>query len=318
MKINNSANISPSMKKQPSFGSSFTEKIGRNVLSSDTFKKVAGKFEYDKFSMSLTSLLVLLYGATIVPRYVQATDKHDKREILTRDMLSITAILFGAKALAKGFSQVFSKISGLVLNNKPINHTKPLNKLFNYLRPKQGVKLLTSQELTAKYSNIKGYPNGIFDFFKFIEGQKGDLGKVLAADKGVRANAKIILGKDVRKATVQEIKDGFAKAEGSKELENIYEILEKPDNKLVKKAKTMNSAFDFLATVLLVPGFMIWLEKYNEKVTKRRIAQELNEKNVQAENSKAPVVTNIIKTAQNSSSNSKKHTFAYFLGEGNK
>src|SRR5574344_2056485 len=104
---------------QPSFGSNLTASIGKQIMKTPTLKDFAGKIEYSNFTMSMTSMLILLYGATIVPRYINATDKYDRREILTRDFLSITSILFAAKAWNKGFSRIFSKASGFVLNKVP-------------------------------------------------------------------------------------------------------------------------------------------------------------------------------------------------------
>lgn len=277
------------LNNKPSFNGNFTTTIGKKILSNNSFKKFSDKFEYDKFNMSLTSVLVLLYGATIVPRYLQATDKHDKREILTRDLLSITAILFFAKALSKGFSRIFSKTSGFVLNNLPTNHEKAgvLGKLKNYLNPEGGIDVLTSQELSLKYSNLKNYKNGITDFFKFVDEQKGDVRKIFSSNKIVRENANKIVGKDIKTATIKEVEDKFAKAKDSVELKNIYKVFENPNNSFVRRAKTMNSAFNFTSLVLLVPAFMIWIEKFNEKTTKRKIAEEQAKKAAAASNQEA-------------------------------
>src|SRR5574344_994524 len=114
-------NVSSIKAVNPSFkgGANITSKIGSFIKKNNIATKVANKMEYDGFSMSMTSMMILLYGATIVPRYINATDKYDRREILTRDFLSITSILFAAKAWNKGFSRIFSKASGFVLNKVP-------------------------------------------------------------------------------------------------------------------------------------------------------------------------------------------------------
>lgn len=273
----NNANIT--LKGQPSF--SGTASIGKKILSSQAFKKFSDKAEYDSFSMSLASMMVVLYGATIIPRYLQATDKHDRREILTRDFISITSILFASKMLSRGFSKVFSKVSGFALQNKPKLHNKLANRIANYVK-KDGVDVLSSQELTLKYSKLENYKNGISDFFKFVKEQGGDIRKVLSYKKGgVKKDAEIIVGKDLKSATVEEVEKSFAAAKTSKDLKmktalaNVYKGFEDTKNSFVNKAKTMNSAFDFASTILLVPGFMIWLEKFNEKMTKKAIAKDL-------------------------------------------
>ena len=56
-------------------------------------------------------------------------------------------------------------------------------------------------------------------------------------------------------------------------MKNIYGVFQKPDNSYVKKAKTMNSYFDFMATLVLTPGLMIGIEKFNEYNTKRNFGK---------------------------------------------
>lgn len=279
MNINKVNNFNAGIKQQ-SFGS--LAGMGKKIISSSAIKKASDAFEYNDFSMSVPTMMLVLYGFTIPPRYINATDKHDRREILTRDVTSITAILFFSNALSRVFSKAFAKGSGFVLNNTPLNHKKSnvFQKAWNYLTPfaGEGIDVLNSQELISKYSNLKGYKNSIQDFFHFIHNQGGDVSKVLSYDKTVKENADKILGKDVKKASFKEITGAFEKAKGTKALENIYNIFEKADNKYVRKAKTMNSLFSFLSIVLLVPGFMIWLEKFNEKMTKKLVAKEQAEK----------------------------------------
>lgn len=280
MKVNNLLNKAHlQIKSQPSF--SGIASLGKKVLSSGGLKKFSDKAEYDRFSMSMPAMMVILYGATVLTRYFQATDKHDKREILTRDLLSITAILFGAKVLARSFSKGFSKISGFALQNKPLNHTNFKTKLKNYLNP-VGVDVLTSQELKLKYSKLENYKNGISDFFKFVDEQGGDIRKILAYKKGgIRKDVEVIVGKDIKSATKKEVVDSFEAAKTSKDpkitsaLENVYKGFSDEKNPFVNKAKTMNSTFDFISTILLVPGFMMWLEKFNERVTKKAVAKDL-------------------------------------------
>ena len=46
------------------------------------------------------------------------------------------------------------------------------------------------------------------------------------------------------------------------------------DNGLLRKAKTCNSAFGFLSTLVLVPGLIIWLTDFCEKMTERNRAED--------------------------------------------
>lgn len=246
-------------------------KTGDTVMNKSWLKKISDKFEFDGPSMSVPAMLTLLFGFCLPPRYVNRQDEYDGKEILVRDIASFTAILFGAKALARGCSVAFSKLSGLALNTKPVDHAKSfLHKFKNYFTPGQGVNVLSSEEIISKYTNIDKYPGGINGFFDFIEGNGGDIKKMLKLDKNVRANAETIIGKPLKNASIDEIKAAFKKVKNNDALENIYKVFRNVDgNKYISSAKTMNSSFGFLSTLVLVPTFMIWLARYCDRMTKR-------------------------------------------------
>src|SRR5574344_1908770 len=265
MKTNNVSNIA--------FGSAFTN-LGKKLISNQKFTKFAEKTDYNGFTMSIPVTLTLLYGVTLIPRFLNAYDKHDRREILTRDLTSMTAIIFFAKSLEKGFSKFFTKKSGFVLNLTPKNHKGILQKLGNYFNPTGGIEVLKNKQIIAKYSDLASYKEGLTGFAKFIKGEGGDLKKVLSFDKSVKSQTEKILGKNLDKVSADEIIDSFAKAK-KEDLQPIYDVFANPKNNYVRKAKIMNSAFNFVATFLMVPSFMIWLQKFNEKNTKRIVNAEL-------------------------------------------
>ena len=60
------------------------------------------------------------------------------------------------------------------------------------------------------------------------------------------------------------------------------------DNKFIQRAKTCNSAFGFLSTIVLVPGFMMWLARFCEKMTKERVAKEAEMKKAQSQQQAQP------------------------------
>ena len=56
-------------------------------------------------------------------------------------------------------------------------------------------------------------------------------------------------------------------------IENFYKLF-KGDNGLLRAAKTCNSTFGFLSTLILVPGLIIWLTDVCQKMTEKRLAEE--------------------------------------------
>lgn len=282
MKLNNIFNtFNPKMpeikQSRPNFGSAA---LTKRLLSGGALRKFADAIEYDGFSMTVPSILGL-FVIMVGDRFVEAYDKHDRREIVRRDVSCLTVLMFMARALAKGFSEIFQNTTGFVLNHKPEKFDKFGTKLWAYVNPLSEFAPLNGEQIISKYSKIDDFKNGIVDFCEFINKGGGNVKKVLSFNKDVKENVEKILsniGKSFDNAGYADIIKGFKEAEKSTELEKIYKIFSEVNNPFVKKAKTRNSIFGFLSTFILTPAFIIWIAKSNEKMTKKRIAKELAEK----------------------------------------
>lgn len=291
-------------KKDVSFTGNVLSKVGETAVKDGTMSKLLTNFEFNGPSMPVNAMMTLLFGFTLPARYSNAKSDKERKEILVRDISSFAAILFAAKALARGFSKLFSKASGFALNITPADHSKGiLNKLKNYFTPNTGIEVLSSEQIVSKYSNLDKYRDGINGFFKFIRENGGDVKRILNVDRGVKENAdKIVkkyIGKSLKDASFEDIDKAFEKArleKISEPLENIYSIFSAKDNKFINRAKTMNSAFGFASTLVLVPAFMMWLARYCEKMTRKAVAKEQEQQKIaQANNDIKPqnvVLTN--------------------------
>lgn len=287
-------------KKDVPFTGLFS-KTGEAVVKNGKLNKLSNIFEFNGATMSVPAMLTLLFGFCLPTRYVNAKSDKERKEILVRDIASFMAILFGAKALSRAFSGMFAKISGLALNIKPKNNEGFFNKFKNYFTAGNGIEVLNSSQIVNKYSNVDKYKEGITGFFKFINENGGNLKKVLKIDSDVKSASESIMTRFGKKslddATTEEIMEAFKKAKGSDELNSIQEILSKADNKLVNRAKTLNSAFGFVSTIGIVPVFMMGLARYCEKMTKRAVEkekaqQEAAKQNTHAETIKDKVISN--------------------------
>lgn len=261
--------------KEPSF-TGLASKVGDNAMKGNKLLKT---FEFNGASMTVPPMLTLLFGFCLPPRYINAKSDKEKKEILVRDVSSFSAILFGAKALSRAFSTGFAKLSGLALNITPEDHKKSIfHKAKNYITAGSGIEVLSSEQITTKYSDLAGYKDGINGFFDFLENNGGNIKKVLHIDKEVQAQSEAIMkqfgNKSLKDASVEEIKEAFRKAKGSEALEKIYTVFSAKNNKFINRAKTLNSAFGFASMLVLVPAFMIWLAKYCENMTKKAVEKE--------------------------------------------
>ena len=258
------------------------EAAGKKTFGNAKLKKISDIFEFDGNIISGAAMPVLLYGFCIPPRLRKAEDKYDYGEIVFRDITSFTALLFGAKALARLFSDGFTKITGLALNKKDMTDRNFFQKIFDYLNPlDKRHSVLSSKQLESKYTNIHLFKDGATGFMQFIEESGGDVKKALAQDKKIKAVVQEILskfnGKSYADATVSEIKDAVkaAQKDADKTFINKFYELFKGENKLLNKAKTCNSALGFISTIILIPSLIIWIASKCEKMTKQRAEQDM-------------------------------------------
>lgn len=257
------------------------EKIGNKVYNEKYSKKLSDIFELNGPVISGSAMAALLYGFCIPPRLQHASDKYEYGEVIVRDMTAFTALLFGAKALARLFSDAFTRLTGLALNKKDMEGRSLGQKVLDYLNPNDARhSVLSSKQLDSKYTNIDKYKDGVNGFVEFIEGSGGNIKKALSLDNKIKAATDAIVQKFSNKsfadANVDDIKAALRKASSAEEKDLINEFYKLFDanNGLLKRAKTYNSAFGFLSTLLLVPGLIIWLTHVCEKMTERRTAQD--------------------------------------------
>ena len=288
-----------------SFGgaSSLLEKAGDKVFNTSKLKKISDVFELNGPIIQGQAMSVLLYGACIPPRLIHAQDKYDYGEIMVRDMTAFTALLFGAKALARLCSDGFTKMTGLALNSKDMKGRNVVQKVWDYLNPADTRhSVLSSKELDSKYTDVRSYKGGIDGFVDFIEKSNGDIKKALANDENIKkvtdAIVKDVKGKTFVEASKEEIKEALhtAKENKSAKIEELYKLFDKP-NKLLNRAKTCNSFFGALSTLVLVPALIIGLTDLCKSMTDKRKAKENEIKN-RTQAQQAPLVPSSKPTMQ--------------------
>ena len=265
--------------KNPAFTGGMTtalEKTGNWVFNKKSLKAISDIFELNGPVIEGASMTALLYGFCIPPRLMNAQSKYDYKTIFVRDLTAFSALLFGAKALARLFSDGFTKLTGLALNDKNLKGRNTFQKVLDYLNPTGGRhSVLSSKQLTSKYTNIENYKNGVEGLIEFIEQSGGNIKKALSKDKNVMQVVEKMLGKSYNSATAEEIKNVLKAGNKNKTelIKKFYKLFE-GKNGLLNKAKTCNSAFDFLSTLVLVPGLIIWLTKFCKKMTERDKARD--------------------------------------------
>lgn len=276
--------------KQVSFGG-WQASLGKKVLNNNKLGGFLKNFEFDHAAMPANAMAFALFGFCLPPRYIDAKSNFERGEILFRDITSFLAILFGAKALSRVFSQTFTKMSGIALQVRDEGYEKRSipGKVWQYFSANSDISNLSSRQLEAKYANPSGSKEGLLGMIDFIQNNKGDVRKAFSIDKGIKANIEQLLGgKSIKQATVDEIKNAIKNGAASDEVKNIYKILDNvKGNKLLGRAKLLNSLFEALSTFALVPLFMIWVSHKCTKMTKER-SEKLAKEAAEAANANKP------------------------------
>ena len=280
-KTQQTSNSSEKSQNQPSFkGGINPTKIVNTLTGNGIIGKIAKGLEFEGVNVSFPMLLGIMGFGILFPRIRQAKDKYDREEILRRDLVTCITMCFAEKELRKGFSKLNENKSGFVLAAKE-NGFKNKNifaRLFDYLRPIKGVRVLTTPQIISKYSGLENYKNGIQGFCEFIESQGGNLGKVFSLTDESKNIVQSLLsekGKDIATADNATIKEILSNAKGSEEIKKLFELFKDKNNPWVTKAKTLNARFTALSVIILVPMFLgFFLPWINERATKKRIQQE--------------------------------------------
>jgi len=268
-------------KANPSFGSMFTP-IADKLTDGGRLSRFANNAaEFDGCNLSFPFLLFLMFGGILLPRTLKAKDKYDREEILRRDLISCAVMCFAAKELEKGFSKLNEVKSGLVLasKDKGFKDKSLFKRFFDYLKPITGVRVLSTDQIRAKYTDIDKYKEGVKGFCDFISGQGGQLNKVFSLSEKSKEIVNELLkkeGKDIASADNAAITAAIEKAKGTDALERLASLFRNRNNPWVVKARTLNSKFTALSVLVLVPLFLGFMLPFiNERSTKKRIKDEL-------------------------------------------
>ncbi len=244
-----------------------TKNLGRKAL-----RGIARISEPVKNAVNPTMFATALYTCALVPRILNARDKTEKREIITRDAIAISTLVFAMKAINGAIGKVAQKKTGIVLTSetKPLKNLNPLQKFVEFIRPTKGVSLLSDEYLKSKL--VVSDLDGLKGLLKWLEDNGGDVTKALTTDaktNGPLATFTNQLFKDgvKGKKAVDIIK---ALDEKPKIAEQIIRRLSQDTNPLVQKAKFINSGIiKTLGLTVVVAVLGVGLPMLNKFLTKK-------------------------------------------------
>lgn len=269
--------------KQVAF-SGAVDSLGRAVTKKDgKLSKFFNEFEFDNYNLSFMGFLTACGLGVLLPRLYHAREENEYKEVLFRDTVTIGAIACLAKCVQQMVARACTKATGFALALKPNFETPTkLKEYLAYLRPVKGHKVLNSAQLQSKYTNIEQYKGGIAGFAKFIDEQGGDVRKMFTIDKNAlkqleeaynlsTKSQNVKFAQAGNKDIIEAMQEVVEKNKDSAPLKNLYEIFSKNDNAFLRKAKIMNSSFNFAILFFIAPLVFGWaIPRLNESLTKKR------------------------------------------------
>lgn len=291
MKINN---VSTNIYNNKNINSKIPKKqsqIAFGASPHNFLHKLNEKLEYSGVSMPVLALGIVSFGAILLPRLIKARDNTERAEILQRDVTTIIIMMIGSFSLRNIMSTLCAKKSGYALMNG--NHkANPFVKTLNLFNPLSSTNILSSSQLVSKYSKIDDYKEGFYGFAKFLNENGGDAKKFFSSNKKLKSITENLYmrfkpknaSSQFKNANKNDIAEMFKNINNSSEktqiLKDLTKLFKETNNSFVKKAKFMNSFFDFLSTFLFIPFFLgVGLPKMNEKTVRKML-----DENVQVSN----------------------------------
>ena len=274
--------------KQIAF-SGAVDSLGKIVTKKDgKIAKFFNEFEFDSYNLSFMGFLTACGIGVLLPRLAHAREENEYKEILFRDTVTIGAIACLAKCVQQMVARACTKATGFALALKPkFEAPSKLKEYLAYLRPVKGHKVLNSEQLQSKYTNIDKYKGGIADFARFIDEQGGDVRKMMSIDKNTLKHLeqaynlssqakKVEFSKAGNKEIIEAMQELVSKNKDAEPLKKIYDVFKNNDNVFLKKAKIMNSSFNFAILFLIAPLVFGWaIPRLNESLTKKRQMEKM-------------------------------------------
>lgn len=307
--------VAQNKSQKPAF-KGLCETIGKRAVKDGKLSKFLSEFEFDSFNTSFLGFLTACGFGILLPRLKNAREENEYKEVLYRDTTTITTVCCAAKILQQVFARFCSKMTGLALSLKPdMKMDTTISKIWSYLRPVKGHKVLTSAQLASKYTNVDKYKEGIAGLAKFVDEQGGNVRKMFEIDKKAKGLLKelyensdkaksVEFAKAQNKDVIEALQDVVKNNKASDTLNKLYDIFKSDKNAFLRKAKIMNSSFNFATIFVVCPILLGWfIPRMNEELTKKRQLEK-------HEHNKSAVNNNSDKNTQKVSDVSKTHPIA--------
>ena len=254
-------------------------KIGQYIPS-----KISNAFEMDKSgSFSRLSLLSLAFIFVLGVRLVKSRDAHERREVLTRDGVTVGAAMVAVPVVKNWMQRGVDAIS-------KIPTATERNKIF-------ALSDFGLNNLKNWYSKADAMPEKVLTMAKNIVERKGDLKKAFATlgDEGMKHVETMLQGANCNSENIFKALEKASKSKDNvlKEAFNgLTQVLSKEDNALVKSAQRLK-AIPSIASLIFVTSLLGWgIPAFNIRLTRKKLKNNKNTVSFAGQNNIEPILLN--------------------------
>lgn len=257
----------------------------------DTFE-MTNKGSFDRIPLFLIGLLFVL-GA----RFYKSRDAHERREVLTRDGITVGSTFFAVPVIKNWVSRALDKSSKIPTASGP-------KKIFSLAD-------FSMENLKNWYSNADYMPKKVLSMAENIVERGGNVATAISKlGEEQMNNLKTIAGNDLSNVNIlKRLEEAMNSTDVAKK--NAFDALTKAltpaDNALVKSAQRLK-AIPNLASIILATAFLGWgIPAFNIYFTRNKL-----KKNEQAEQKQVNYDVTLLETKMTPD---QKEIFTAFFGK---
>ena len=244
--------------------------VGKHIPNKvGDFLEMTNSGAFGKLQLITISVLFIIGS-----RFFKARDKHEAREVLTRDASTFGVVFFGVPIFKNLIGSCIDKLTKIPTVIKPKN-------IKEFFKPND----LSFNDLKNWYSKADKMPEKVLTMAKDIVNKGGDLVAAFntLGDEAKNAVKTILKGKEYTSKNILTslteaaaatknftVDDGVVKGACDK----LTQMLSQPNNALVQKAQRVK-AIPYLASILLTTSLLGWgIPAFNIMLTRRKVKGE--------------------------------------------
>ncbi|MCQ2958430.1 MAG: hypothetical protein MJ180_05990 [Candidatus Gastranaerophilales bacterium] len=248
---------------------------GANRIGKFIPNSISSKFEMNRVgALGRWSLLAIGFIFVLGARWYKSRDAHERREVLTRDGITVGAAMLAVPIIKNWMQRGIDKLSKIPTSTET-------NKIFS-------TGDFGFDNLKNWYSKAKLMPEKVLTMAKNIVSRKGDLKKAFSTlgDEGMNHVKVMLQGKEATSENIlKALENAFTSTDANIKgaFEGLTNILSSDKNGLVQSAQRLK-AIPSIASLVFVTALLGWgIPAFNIRFTRKKVKQQHMHENFDAQ-----------------------------------